>query len=144
MTARLSIEQRASLSSVPVTNNSLRREPGQVGMGVTAVVVNVQFAVDVGACPRRPLSVSCIHHRLKEYFAVGFECWGGRPIITRRQRRPEGFRAEAQSIFCMTAVLSHRLNLRPTSFSTPTSSKPHATCRALEASELASMRAIIE
>jgi hypothetical protein len=95
VTSRLSIEQRASLSSVPVINNSLRREPGQVGMGVTAVVVNGQFAVDVGACPRGPLSVSCIHHRLKEYFAVGFERRAPR-FITRRQRHPEGFRAGVQ------------------------------------------------
>jgi hypothetical protein len=99
VTARLSIEQRASLSSVPVTNNSLRREPGQVGMGVTAVVVNVQFAVDVGACPRRPLSVSCIHHRLKEYFAVGFECWGGARLSREDSAAPRdsGQRLRASS-----------------------------------------------
>ena len=41
----------------------------------------------------------------------------------------------------MRATSSHLLNLRPTSRSIPTNSKPHERCRAIEASLAAEMRA---
>ena len=42
----------------------------------------------------------------------------------------------------MTTTSSHRPSLRPTSFSTPTISKPTARCKAIEAALLLTMRAI--
>ena len=65
-------------------------------MGVTAVVVSGQFAVEVGTCSRGPFLVSRIHHRLMEHFAVGFE--PAAPVVTGRQRRPEVLRAGVQGM----------------------------------------------
>ena len=56
----------------------------------------------------------------------------------RRRRRGRAIRDR----HCMTATSSQRLNLRPTSRSMPTSSKPQRACSARDAAPTASMRAI--
>ena len=66
---------------------------------------------------------------------------------SRASSRRDGFASRAQRvhcshiIFCMSTTSSQRLNLRPTSCSRPTCSKPQAACRAIEASWPPTMRA---
>ena len=74
------------------------------------------------------------------------DAWSGRR--GRRGRRPAvatelagGSSAASCRRACMMATSSQRLNLRPTSRSMPTSSKPHAACRRATPSPLAAIRA---
>ena len=90
-------------------------------------------------CPTRPTAEQTVDlpaQRLRARFEA---LPGPRTAAARAHREID--RLVAQSISCMTATSSQRLNLRPTSRSMPTSSKPQLACSARDASPLASMRA---
>jgi hypothetical protein len=98
--------QAASFSSTGVRNTSHGSVPERP-KGADCKSAGIAFE---GSNPSRPTNETPVPHRRFRVCSTPCPSRGG------------------QSISCMTATSSQRLNFRPTSRSTPTNSNPHAAC----------------